>query len=143
MARTASEHELLKSLIREHRKRKDEPLHLAIHFEHAKHKRDLCLFEVLGNFGSGSIHEDRKLFEVAFAAASVGQRLSPRRALRLVLTSPEELREALRMDWASLGPIKKALTDDAATVLFSDSIGKSLLVDLRHETANARKRRIA
>jgi len=143
MTRAAHEDQLLKSLIREHRKRKDEPLHLAIQFEHARHKRDLCLFEVLGNFGSGSIHEDKKSFEVAFAAASVGSRLSSRDALRLVLTSPEELREALRAGWASLAPIKKAFADDAATVLFSDSIGKRLLADLQHGAANAKKRRIA
>lgn len=138
-ARTSVENEWVKGLIREHRKRKDEPLHLAIHFQHARHKRDLCLFEVLGNFGGGSIDENKKLFEVAFAAATVGLQLPPGGALRLVLTSPEELREALRGDWASLTPIKKAFSDEAATVVFSDSIGNSLLGGLRHGAAKRRR----
>ncbi|KYF53787.1 hypothetical protein BE08_15930 [Sorangium cellulosum] len=117
-------------LIAEHRKRKYEPLHLAIHFAHPKHKKDVCLFEVLGGFGDGRIDPKRSIFEVEFSS-NPNFPMPDERDLRLFLTSPEELREAARARWASLKQLRDALQTEQADVLYSDRVGKDLLRLLR------------
>lgn len=120
----AREHLLL--LIAEHRKRKYEPLHLAIHFPHPKHKKDVCLFEVLGDFGSGQVDPKRSIFEIEFSS-NPNFPMPNNKNLRLFLTSPEELREAVDKGWASVTQLRNSVRSGEAEVLFKDSDGAKLL----------------
>ena len=117
-------------LIGEHRKRKYEPLHLTIHFTHPKHRKDVCLLEVLGGFGDGRIDPKRSIFEVEFSS-NPNFPMPDERNLRLFLTSPEELREAVRAGWGSLTQLRRAIRAKQADVLFHDRVGKELLGLLR------------
>lgn len=125
-AAEAETREHLLRLVAEHRKRKYEPLHLAIHFPHPKHKKDICLFEVLGGFGNGQIDPKRSIFEVEFSS-NPNFPMPGDKSLRLFLTSPEELREAITKEWPSLTQVRRAVQDNEADVLFSDKTGKELL----------------
>jgi hypothetical protein len=51
--------------------------------------------------------------------------------LRLFLTSPEELREAVDKGWASVAPAQGAVRSGHADVLFQDKVGAELLELLR------------
>jgi hypothetical protein len=125
-AAEAETREHLLRLVAEHRKRKVEPLHLAIHFQHQKHKQDICLFEVLGEFGNGQIDLKRSIFEVVFSS-NPNFPMPGDKSLRLFLSSPEELREAIRKKWPSLTQVRHAVQSGEADVLFSDKTGKELL----------------
>jgi len=113
-------------LVAEHLKRKYEPLHLALQFTHPRHRRDICLFEVLGGFGDGQIDPKRKIFEMEFAS-NPNFPMPEERNLRLFLTSPEELREAVQKGWTSLLPLLRAAKAGEVDVLFKDKVGASLL----------------
>lgn len=120
-----SERGHLLRLVAEHRKRKYEPLHLAVYFQHPRHKKDICLFEVLGGFGNGQIDPKRSIFEVEFTS-NPGFPMPSNKNLRLFLTSPEELREAVLKGWASLKHVRVAAQTRQADVLFKDAIGAEL-----------------
>ena len=123
------EQKRLNELIAEHRKRKDEPLHLAISFPHRRHRKDICLFEVFGGFGDGQIDPKRAIFEILLFS-NPNFRMPQDKNLRLFMTSPEELREALDHRWASLKPVQDALWSGQANVLFKDDQGAKLLKSL-------------
>lgn len=115
----------LEKLVEAHRKRKDERLHLAVWFHPRGGRRNIYLLEVLQNFGGSSIDENGQLFHIGFGSAS-GFPLEPGRELRLVLTNPEELREAVASQWKSLMPIRVAKRTGMTRVLFADGIGRRL-----------------
>lgn len=118
--------ERLLALVAEHRKRTYEPLHLAIYFPHPRHKKDVCLFEVLGGFGDGRVDPKCAIFEVQFSS-NPSFPMPENKDLRLFLTSPEELREAVASGWASLTAVRNALQSGQADVLFQDKLGAELL----------------
>jgi hypothetical protein len=115
----------LERLVEAHKKRKAEPLHLAVRYFPPRATKHIHLFEVLGNFGGGSIAQDRKLFEVSFGTTPAF-RLDQSTELRMVLTSPEEFKVAVRDEWASLNRIRAAKRVQSAEVLWADAVGKSL-----------------
>jgi hypothetical protein len=115
----------LERLVDAHTKRKTEPLHLAVRFFPLRGARHIHLFEVLGNFGGGSISHDHKLFEVSFGSTPAFP-LDPDTELRMVLTSPEELKTAIHDEWASLKRIRASVRDRSAELLWADAVGKSL-----------------
>ena len=111
----------IEALIREHRKRKGEQLHLAVQFADPRHPKDVVLFEVFGGFGGGRIDPDKRFVEMALGESAIP--LRPGGQLRFVLTSPEELREASSKGWRALAKLKK---HDLVEVLYADSTGKAL-----------------
>ncbi len=115
----------LRQLVEAHRKKKDEPLHLAVRFFPHRGRKHIHLFEVLGHFGAETISRDRKLFTIAFSSTPQLP-LAPGVELRLTLTNPRELSLASREGWASLKPILQSKRDGTANVLASDVKGKEL-----------------
>jgi hypothetical protein len=116
----------LDRLVDAHKKRKkEETLHLAVRYFPPRGAKHIHLFEVLGNFGGGSIAQDRKLFEVSFGTTPAFP-LDRGTELRMVLTSPEEFKVAVRDEWTSLNRIRAAKRVHSAEVLWADAVGKSL-----------------
>lgn len=115
----------IKALVKEHRKRKDEPLHLAVEFRDPRHPKDILLFEVIGGFGGGHIDPNRRFLEVSMAATSAVD-MPPGGELRFVLTSPEELEEARHKNWPAFKRLKANLAKTLVAVHHADSTGKSL-----------------
>jgi hypothetical protein len=106
-------------LVDEHRQLRDEPLLLAAYFEPARSPGDVFLFEVIDGFGAGSIDEDRKLFEVAYASTPSFP-LPSGHHLHLILTNPEELEVAYRQGWPSLDEVRAAVRAGNSVTVFSD-----------------------
>lgn len=109
----------VEKLVNEHRQLRDEPLLLAIYFEPLRSSGDIFLFEVIDGFGAGMVDEDKKFFEVSYAATSSfpmeqGQRL------HLVLTSPEEFEVAVQEGWDSLDEVRDSIRAGNAITIFAD-----------------------
>jgi len=115
----------IKALVAKHKKRKDEPLHLAVQYKDPKHPKDVFLFEVIGGFGGGHVDPDKRFLEVAMSATS-DVTLPPGGQLRFVLTSPEELREANGRHWPVLKRLKATLSKTLVAVHYADAKGKRL-----------------
>lgn len=116
----------LRELVDAHRKRKDEPLELAVQFVPKRgRKRDLHLFEVLTGFGGDEPDRNRRLMSVSFGTTP-GLPLPEGTELHLVLTSPSELETALSERWLSLRPLLEAKRDGHAKVLFKSVLGERL-----------------
>jgi hypothetical protein len=115
----------IKALVEQHRKRKDEPLHLAVQFGDPRHPKDVLLLEVIGGFGGGQIDPDKRFLEVAMSASSVVQ-LPPGGELRFVFTSPEELKEASKKNWPALKRLKAKLAKSLVAVHHADATGRAL-----------------
>jgi hypothetical protein len=101
---------------------KDEPLHLAVQFSDPKHTEDLVLVEVLGGFGGGQVDPDRRFMEVEMPSSAIP--LNEGGKLRLVLTSPEELRVASQKGWKALARLRGF---KHMATLSHDKLGKELL----------------
>ncbi len=113
----------LEELVKAHQKLKDEPLHLALLLQDPRRPKDLVLFEVIGKFGGGHIDPNKRFVEVAMSANSAVV-LPEGGELRLVLTSPEELRVAIDKGWPMLERLKSR--HDVVAVLYADALGKKL-----------------
>jgi len=115
----------LNRLAQQHRQLEDEPLHLAMTFGPERDGEGIFLLEVIGNFGT-TPSADRELFEVTYGSSSALP-LNPDEQLHLILTSPEELRAALRERWESAREVLQAIRNDQFDPLFADETGEELL----------------
>lgn len=113
----------IEALVQEHLKLKDEPLHLAIRFDDPRRPKEIGLFEVIGDFGRGHIDPDRRFLEVTMASPAMAE-LGPDVELRLVLTSPEELRTANDEGWPALAKLRKRL--HGRRPLHTSDLGRTL-----------------
>ncbi len=120
----------LRTLVRDHKELKDEPLILALYYAPQRDPDDIFLFEVIKNFGANSIDPDRTLFEVAYGSTS-GFPLAPGQHLRLVLTNPDELKAALREEWPLATELRDVLRSGKAMVLLAEEEGQRLLELIR------------
>jgi hypothetical protein len=110
------------ALVQEHRKLKDEPLHLAVQLADPKHPTEIVLREVIGGFGGGHVDPDKQFLVVA-VSPSTQIDLPPGGELRLVLTSPEELKEASTKNWPALQRLQKKTV---VAVHHADKTGQAL-----------------
>jgi len=118
----------LAALVKTHRARTDEPLHLAVWLRDPRRPQDVIVFEVLGNFGGGHIDPNKRFLEVAMPA-NAAVPLPEGGALRFVLTSPEELKVAIAKAW----PAWERLRDryEPMRILYADAHGKPWAALLR------------
>jgi hypothetical protein len=113
----------VKRLVEQHRKIKDEPLHLAVYFAPKRNPRDVFLFEVIGGFGGEHIDPEKKIFEISFGSTA-GFELPPSRHLRLVLTNPVEFAKAVQGKWKGVMELKEAKHRGTAQIVFRDAMGR-------------------
>ena len=116
----------VRNLARQHRKSKKERLRLAVYFAPPRRaKRDVFLFEVIDGFGGDAVDPEQKLFEFAYGSTP-GFPLHPGTSLRMVLTNPTELDEAIRHNWKGVERLRAARKAGRATVIYADPKGKRL-----------------
>jgi len=124
-----------RDLAEQHRKLRDEPLHLAIAYDPGRDFRDIFLFELLDNFGGNEINPDAQLFEATFGS-SKSFSLEPGQRLHLILTNPEEFRTALDQHWPTAEEVRDAVRRGDFEILHSDEIGRDAL-ELLNERASS------
>jgi hypothetical protein len=116
----------VRDLVEQHRKLKDERLHLAVYFAPARRgKRDIFVFEVIEGFGGDAVDPADKLFEFGYSSTP-GFPLPPGTSLRMVLTNPREFRYAVDHDWKAVKELRAARHADQAIVIHADASGKRL-----------------
>ena len=122
----AYEHQV-RNLVSEHRKLKGERVVLAVYYApSARAADDVCLFEVIDGFGTnGPEPGDADLFRFGYTSTP-GFPLPEGVSLRMVLASPEEVREAIRRGWKAIRDLRMARRKGRATVVFSDDEGDRL-----------------
>lgn len=118
--------ESVEELVKQHRKLRNGQLHLAVYLAPAKRpKRDICLFEVIDDFGGGQIDRDKKLFTFAYGSTP-GFPLPAGVHLWMILTNPAELENAIKEDWPRVDEIRDARNAGKTVVLHADATGKKL-----------------
>jgi hypothetical protein len=116
--------EPVEKLVKQHRKLRDEQLHLAVYFAPPNRpKRDIYLFEVIDDFGGGNIDPDKKLFSFAYGSTP-GLPLPPGVSLRMILTNPADLDAATQGNWKRVGELRNARNAGKAIVIYADAKGK-------------------
>jgi hypothetical protein len=116
--------EPVQKLVEQHRKLRDEHLHLAVYFSPPNRpKQDIYLFEVIHDFGGGHIDPDKKLFSFGYGSTP-GFPLPAGVSLRMVLTNPDELKTAIEENWKRVGELRKARNAKRAIVIYADATGK-------------------
>jgi hypothetical protein len=114
----------VQKLVGQHRALRGERLHLAVYYAPPNRpKRDIYLFEVIDDFGGGRIDADKKLFAFAYGSTP-GFPLPEGISLRMVLTNPTELGQAIAEDWKRVQELSNAKAAGHATVLHADVMGK-------------------
>jgi hypothetical protein len=83
------------------------------------------LFEVIDGFGGGEVDAARKLFSFGYGSTPAFP-LPPGVTVRMVLTNPTELREAIRHGWKGLDDLRSARAAGGATVIYADAAGRKL-----------------
>jgi hypothetical protein len=123
--------EQVKRLVQQHRALQGERLHLAVYLAPPKRsKRDIYLFELIDNFGSGHIDPDQKLFTFAYGSTP-GFPLPEGASLWMILTNPTELDKAIRENWKRVEAIRNARKAGNALVLYADTKGKKFWNKIR------------
>lgn len=121
----------VRKLVQQHRSLHDEHLHLAVYFAPPNRpKRDVYLFEVIERFGDDSIDPDQELFTFAYGSTP-GFPLPAGTSLRMVLTNPVELNEAVRQDWKRVKELRASRKNGKATVIYADAKGKKFWNELK------------
>ncbi len=120
----------VRTFVGEHTALPDGPVHLALYYAPERDPTDVFVLEVLGNFGSGYVDEDKQFFEVAYPATPAF-RMPAKSHLRLVLTSPKELRVALKEQWPDVQELRESIRDGRSAVILADERGEDLLRALR------------
>jgi len=116
----------VRDLAQQHRRLKKERLRLAVYFAPPRRaKRDVFLFEVIDGFGGDIVDPDRRLFEFGYSSTPAFP-LDPGTSLRMVLTNPTELDQAVRDDWKGIQELRAARQADQATVIYADATGRRL-----------------
>jgi hypothetical protein len=114
----------VQKLVDQHLKLRDEHLHLAVYYSPPNRpKRDIYLFEVIDGFAGGNIDPDKKLFAFAYGSTP-GFPLLEGVSLRMVLTNPVELDQAIQEDWKRVKELRNARKLGRAVVLHADTVGK-------------------
>jgi hypothetical protein len=118
--------EQVRELVQQHRKLKKQRLRLAVYFAPLRRgRRDIHLFEVLDGFGGDVVEPEGKFFEFGYGSTP-GIPLPSGTSLRMILTSPTELDEAVRTDWKGVEELRAARKAGRATVIYADAKGKRL-----------------
>jgi hypothetical protein len=118
--------EQVREFVQQHRKSKKERLRLAVYFAPSRRaNRDVCLFEVIDGFGGDEVEAEGKLFEFAYGSTPALP-LPPGTSLRMVVTNPTELKEAVRRHWKGLEELRAAREADRVTLIHADAKGKRL-----------------
>ncbi|HET6249263.1 MAG TPA: hypothetical protein VFE47_16325 [Tepidisphaeraceae bacterium] len=116
--------EAVAKLVEQHRKLRNGRLHLAVYLAPPKRaKRDIYLFELIEDFGGGSIDPDKKLFTFAYGSTP-GFPLPPDARLWMILTNPAELDHAIQENWKRLHDLRQSRKTGQAIVLHADAMGK-------------------
>jgi len=118
--------EQVEALVQQHRELRGERLHLAVYLAQPNRpKRYIYLFEVIEDFGGGHIDPDKKLFAFAYGSTP-GLPLPDGVSLRMILTNPSELEQAIDEDWKRVDEIRNARDAGKAIVLHADAKGRKL-----------------
>jgi len=116
----------VRELVQQHRKSQRQRLRLAVYFAPPRRaKRDIFLFEVIDGFGGDAVDPEQKLFEFGYGSTPALP-LPSGTSLRVVLTNPTELDEAVRQDWKGIEALRSARKAGRATVIHADAQGKRL-----------------
>jgi hypothetical protein len=107
---------MLRQLVRDHARIKDEPLLLAVHYIPRRDKGDLFLFEIVDGFGGDSVDPERIIFEATYASTP-GFEMERGQYLHLLLSNPLEFKTAVRQNWKAIKELRKAISDGHAQVL--------------------------
>lgn len=114
----------VKKLVQQHHALRGERLHLAVYLAPPKRpKRDICLFEVIDDFGNEQIDPEKKLFTFAYGTTP-GFPLPEGVRLWMMLTNPAELEKAIEENWKRVGELRAARTAGKAIVLHADAKGR-------------------
>jgi hypothetical protein len=117
-------------LAKQHLQIKDEPLLLALYFSPDRDPQDIFVFEVIENFGAGSVDPDQTLFEITYASGLTFP-LAEGQKLHLVLTNPNELEVAFRDEWPSAKEIRDAVKRRDYRTIHEDPRAKGFLEHIR------------
>lgn len=121
----------VRSLVQQHRKLNKQRLRLAVYFAPpGRSKRDVFLFEVLDGFGGDAVEPKGRLFEFGYGSTPAIP-LPSGTNLRMVLTNPTELDEAVRDRWKAVRELGAARTAGSASVIYADAKGKRLWEKIR------------
>jgi hypothetical protein len=117
----------LRELVVQHRKLKGQRVILAVYFApQRKPFEDVCLFEVIEGFGPDEPEpDDADLFQFGYGSTP-GFPLPAGVNLRLVLTNPHELRNAISGNWKAVGELRAARQSNEVIVLYSEGDGEEL-----------------
>jgi hypothetical protein len=118
---------LLEQIVESHRKLQDHRLQLAVWFD-TDHRKDFHLFEVLGDFPP---YDEPSKFYTSRFESNFGFLIPTGGSLELIMTSTEELREALTKRYPQLTRLRKAFGRNAARVIYCAPSMKRLLEDLK------------
>jgi hypothetical protein len=120
--------ERLQALVEQHKQLEQETL-LAVYYESPQRcENDVCLFEVIEDFGLGDIDPHRELFEVAYAGTEAFP-LPAGQYLRLTLTNPQEFEAAREQAWEQWLDLRKAVERGQFKVLHSADLSWSEVLD--------------
>jgi hypothetical protein len=126
IATTPDFEEQVRKLVQQHRKVKKRRLRLAVYFPSGRRaKREIFLFEVIDGFGGNIVEPEKKLFEFVYGSTPAFP-LPSGTGLRMVLTNPAELAEAVRQDWKGIEELRVARNTERATVIYADAEGRRL-----------------
>lgn len=115
----------VKSFVKQHQHRKEQPVHLAIYYAGKRHVADVQLLEVVGGFGSDRVDPGRKFFEFVYGS-TLGFPLPSKAYLRLILTNPKEFQEAIASKWKAITELRESFRRGRAQVIFADRLGRKL-----------------
>lgn len=123
--------EQVKELVNYHQENPYDPLLLAIYYAPERNERDVFLFEVIDGFESGRLEESGDILEVLYGPTSSFPLHEKGAYLRILLTNPEELREAKARNTRLCQELKKAFEFKRAEVLYCHEGNEALLEGLR------------
>ena len=117
----------IRVLVAQHLRLKGQHTLLAVHFAPRKKPlSDVCLFEVIEDFGPDQPDpDDTDLFQFGYGSTP-GFPLPEGVSLRMVLTNPHELRRAIDQGWKAAVGLRAASRAGKAMVLHSDAEGDKL-----------------
>ncbi|MGB8355103.1 MAG: hypothetical protein WCD79_14495 [Chthoniobacteraceae bacterium] len=113
----------VKQLVESHRKIKQFPLKLAIWFDLDK-GRDIHLFEVVDDYPHSE--ERQKFFSTKFQS-TISFPMPQGGYLELIITSPDEVQDALGKSYKQLANLRNAFRRNAARVIYCSPTSKELL----------------
>ena len=126
---------MLKKLVRQHTRIKDEPLLLAVQYVPRRDKGDMFLFEIVEGFGRNSVDPEGIVFEVTFNMARPGARMTPGENLHLLMTNPTEFEAAVRQNWKGVRELRQAVSEGNFDVLLRTRKGMALWRSLNGRAA--------